>query len=309
MNNWITDNWFILATAVFVAVPASLLGVLLMMRKMVMVGDAISHAVLPGIVVAYLITDSRDSFPMLTGAAIMGVLTTIFIDFLNSKIRIQQDAAIGTAFTFLFAIGVLLIAFFAGNNTDLDQDCVLYGDLEMTFLDQRIIGGYLIGTGAMLQLIPVNLIVLLVLLIAYRPLVIWAFNPDFGKLLGLKINAWQLLVMTLVSLHAVFSFESVGAIMVVGMLILPAATAYLISDKIRRVFMYAAGIGIIACFTGFLAAMQLNVSMAPTIVAVCGIIFLVTWALTILMRQRATNVNRIHDNSRNATIDNSLTDI
>ena len=304
MNNGIIDNWFILVTAILVAVPAALLGVLLMMRKMVMVGDAISHAVLPGIVVAYLLTDSRDSFPMLTGAAIMGVLTTIFIDFLNSRIRIQQDAAIGTAFTFLFAVGVLLIAFFAGNNTDLDQDCVLYGDLEMTFLDQRIIDGYLIGTGAMLQLIPVNLIVVLVLLIAYRPLVIWAFNPDFGKLLGLKINGWQLLVMTLVSLHAVFSFESVGAIMVVGMLILPAATAYLISDKIRRVFSYAVCIGILACLIGFLTAMQLNVSIAPTIVAVCGVFFLVTWMLKMLTRRRAVRSDRTYD-LKHAITDNS----
>jgi len=308
MSNWLIDTWFVLVTAILVAIPASLLGVFLMMRRMVMVGDAISHAVLPGIVVAYLITDSRDSFPMLTGAAIMGVLTTIFIDFLNSRIRIQQDAAIGTAFTFLFAVGVLLIAFFAGNNTDLDQDCVLYGDLEMTFLDQRIVGGYLIGTGAMLQLIPINVLVVLVLLIAYRPLTVWAFNPDFGKLLGLKIRGWQLLVMTLVSLHAVFSFESVGAIMVVGMLILPAATAYLISDKIRRVFIYSVCIGILGCIVGFLAAMALNVSIAPTIVAICGVFFVITWLFKLFTRAYPSKINRTSDFG-NATIDNSLTDI
>ena len=278
------DNWFILLTAILVAVPASLLGVFLMMRKLVMVGDAISHAVLPGIVVAYLVTDSRDSFPMLTGAAIMGVLTTLFIDFLNQRIRIQQDAAIGTAFTFLFAIGVLLIAFFAGNNTDLDQECVLYGDLEMTFLDQRIWNGYLIGTGAMLQMIPLNVIVLLVLLIAFKPLQIWAFNPDFGKIIGLKMNAWQLVVMTLVSLHAVFSFESVGAIMVVGMLILPAASAYLLSGKLKVVLILSACIGILGCVVGFIVAMQVNVSIAPTIILVCGLVFLLIWSFQLLTR-------------------------
>src|SRR3989338_2785137 len=96
-------------------------------------GGAFLHAVFAGIVVGHLITYSRDSFPMLLGAAVMGVLTTVFIDFLNRKIRIQQDAAIGTAFTFLFAVGVLLIAFFAGTNTDLDQECVLYGDSETSF--------------------------------------------------------------------------------------------------------------------------------------------------------------------------------
>lgn len=279
MISWFTDNWFILVTAMLVAVPASLLGVFLLMKRMVMVGDAISHAVLPGIVVAYLLTDSRDSFPMLTGAAIMGVLTTIFIEFLNRRFRIQQDAAIGTAFTFLFAVGVLLIAFFAGNNTDLDQDCVLYGDLEMTFLDQRMIGDYFIGTGAMIRLIPINLIVLLVVVLAFRPLMIWSFNPDFGQLLGLKIPIWQLVMMALVSLHAVFSFESVGAIMVVGMLVLPAATAYLFSDKIRHVLILSACIGILGCVVGFMVAMKLNVSIAPTIVAVCGLFFSAGWLI------------------------------
>jgi manganese/zinc/iron transport system permease protein len=278
------DNWFILLTAVLVAVPASLLGVFLMMRRMVMIGDAISHAVLPGIVVAYIFTGSRDSFPMLVGAAIMGVLTTVFIDFLNRKIRIQQDAAIGTAFTFLFAVGVLLIAFFAGNNTDLDQDCVLYGDLETTFLDQRIWNGYLWGTGAMLQMVPLNVIVIIVVLIAFRPLSIWSFNPEFGKILGLKIGRLELIMMSLVSLHAVFSFESVGAIMVVGMLILPAATAYLISDKLRIVLLLSVSIGILGCVVGFVLAFRLNVSIAPTIVSFCGVFFATTWLVQLVGR-------------------------
>lgn len=278
------DNWFILLTAILVAVPASLLGVFLMMRRMVMVGDAISHAVLPGIVVAYIVTESRDSFPMLVGAAVMGVVTTLFIDFLNRRIRIQQDAAIGTAFTFLFAVGVLLIAFFAGHNTDLDQDCVLYGDLETTFLDQRIWGNYLVGTGAMLQMIPLNVIVLLTVLLAFRPLAIWSFNPDFGRILGIKIGRLQLIIMALVSLHAVFSFESVGAIMVVGMLILPAATAYLLSNRLRRVLFLSVCIGILGCVIGFSLAMQLNVSIAPTIVAVCGVFFTIVWLVQLVKR-------------------------
>ncbi|ASS47884.1 MAG: hypothetical protein A3D31_01695 [Candidatus Fluviicola riflensis] len=279
-------NGLIILTAILVALPASLLGVFLMMRKMVMVGDAISHAVLPGIVVAYLITDSRDSFPMLLGAAVMGVLTTVFIDFLNRKIRIQQDAAIGTAFTFLFAVGVLLIAFFAGTNTDLDQECVLYGDLETSFLDQRIWNGYLVGTGAIFQLLPLNFLVLIVIVVAFRPLTVWAFNSDFGKLLGMKTGRWQLLMMSLVSIHAVFSFESVGAIMVVGMLVLPASAAYLISNKLPVVLILSALIGILGCVAGFFVALWLNVSIAPTIVSICGLFFTMIWFLQWLRGER-----------------------
>jgi manganese/zinc/iron transport system permease protein len=279
-------NGLIILTALLVALPASLLGVFLLMRKMVMVGDAISHAVLPGIVVAYLLTDSRDSLPMLLGAAVMGVLTTVFIDFLNRRIRIQQDAAIGTAFTFLFAVGVLLIAFFAGTNTDLDQECVLYGDLETSFLDQRIWNGYLVGTGAIFQLLPLNILVLTVIIIAFRPLTIWAFNSDFGKLLVMKTGRWQLLMMSLVSIHAVLSFESVGAIMVVGMLVLPAATAYLISNKLIVVLCISGAIGILGCVVGFFVALWLNVSIAPTIVSICGVFFTIIWSLQWLRGER-----------------------
>jgi manganese/zinc/iron transport system permease protein len=231
---------------------------------------------------------------MLVGAAVMGVLTTVFIDFLNRRVRIQQDAAIGTAFTFLFAVGVLLIAFFAGNNTDLDQDCVLYGDLETTFLDQRIWNGYLWGTGAMLQMIPLNVIVIAVIVIAFRPLTVWSFNPDFGRILGLKVGGLQLIMMALVSLHAVFSFESVGAIMVVGMLILPAATAYLISNKLRGVLLLSTGIGILGCVVGFLVAFRLNVSIAPTIVSICGLFFTITWLVQLVRNAVRTEIPVSH---------------
>lgn len=277
MDNFFPDNFFLLLTAISVALPASLLGVYLVLKKMVMIGDAISHAVLPGIVIAYILTDSRDSIPMLTGAALMGILTTQFIDFLSSRFRIQQDAAIGTGFTFLFAVGVLLIAFFAGNNTDIDQECVLYGDLEMTFLDQKIFGGYIFGTGALFQMLPVNLLVILVIVLAYRPLAIWAFNPDYGKIRGLRMSRWQFVIMLLVALHAVFSFESVGAIMVVGMLVLPAATALLLSDKLKNVLFISGALGIIACIPGFFISVRANVSIAPTVVAFSGLLFVLVW--------------------------------
>jgi manganese/zinc/iron transport system permease protein len=273
-----TENLLILLTAMLVAIPASVLGVYLMARKMVMVGDAISHAVLPGIVVAFLLTDSRDSLPMLIGAAIMGVLTTVFIDFLSSRLRIQQDAAIGTAFTFLFAVGVLLIAFYAGNNTDLDLDCVLYGELELSFLDQVISGKYLLGTTSILRLAPLTVIVLVFVAAAFRPLAIWAFNPEYGMLRGMRISGWQLAIMTLVSLHAVLSFESVGAIMVVGMLVLPAATARLISDKLKTIISISVAVGITGCLLGFIAGFYFNVSIAPAIVSTTGIFFTMIWA-------------------------------
>lgn len=260
-------------TAISVALPASLLGVLLVMKRMIMVGDAISHAVLPGIVIAFLIVDSRGSIPMLIGAAIMGVLTTLLIDFLKRKLRVQEDAAIGTAFTFLFALGVLLIAFYAGKNTDLDQECVLYGDLETSILDQLIWNGRLFGTRAIAQLLPLSLIVVFVLILGNKGWKVWAFNSEFGALKGMKTNLWQLGLMTLVSIHAVLSFESVGVIMVVGLLVLPPACALQLTTKYSKVFIYSACIGMLSCVLGVLIGGFINISIAPTIVSINGLIF------------------------------------
>lgn len=273
-------------TAVSVALPASLLGVLLVMKRMIMVGDAISHAVLPGIVIAFLMVESRESIPMLFGAAITGVLTTLLIDFLKRKLRVQEDAAIGTAFTFLFALGVLLIAFYAGKNADLDQECVLYGDLETSILDQIIWNGRIYGTRAIAQLFPLIVIVLVVLIIGNKGWKIWAFNSDFGGLKGMKTSVWQLVLMMLVSVHAVLSFESVGVIMVVGLLVLPPACALQLTHKYANVFIYSAGIGILACVIGVLVGEWINISIAPTIVSINGLIF----TMIVLAKQLKTKL-------------------
>lgn len=273
------DSWLLFFTAVMVAVPASLLGVYLVLKKNVMIGDAISHAVLPGIVIAFMITGSRASLPMLLGASAMGVITTVLIQVFSQRLRIQSDAAVGTVFTFLFALGVLLIAFYSGNNTDLDQDCVLYGDLEFTVLNPLTFNGYMVGTEAMTRLIPLNVLVILAILIAYRPLALWAFNHEFGTIRGFKMQTIELLFMTLVSIQAVFSFESVGAIMVVGMLVIPAATTYLLVQRLNHLLLGSVIVSVLSCGIGVLAASYWNVSTAPSIVVAAGGLFLISWGL------------------------------
>lgn len=270
------NDLLMILTACSVAIPASLLGVLLVSKSLVMVGDAISHAVLPGIVVAYLLSGTKDSVPMLFGAAVTGFLTTFLIDFLRKKWRIQEDAAIGFTFTFLFAIGVLMIALFAGKNSDLDQECVLYGDLETSILDQVIVGEYLYGTRAILQLLPLTAILLLVIIIGFKGWKVWAFNPQFGSFVGIPIQAFQLVLMLLLSIHAVLSFESVGVILVVGLLVLPAATALQFSKTLAKTFWYSACIGIVSCVLGVFLGKWINISISPLIVCVNGLIFLVS---------------------------------
>lgn len=283
------NDLLMILTACSVAIPASLLGVLLVSKSLVMVGDAISHAVLPGIVMAYLLSGTKDSVPMLFGAAVTGFLTTFLIDFLRKKWRIQEDAAIGFTFTFLFAIGVLMIALFAGKNSDLDQECVLYGDLETSILDQVIVGEYLYGTRAILQLLPLTSILLLVIIIGFKGWKVWAFNPQFGSFVGIPIQAFQLVLMLLLSIHAVLSFESVGVILVVGLLVLPAATALQFSKTLAKTFWYSACIGIVSCILGVFLGKWINISISPLIVCVNGLIFLISVLVSPYKKSTVTN--------------------
>lgn len=260
------DEFLLIITAILVAIPAALLGVILLLNKSVMIGDAISHAVLPGIVIAYLIVGTMDNTYVLMGASIAGFITTLLIDFFQAKFAIQKDAAIGTATTFLFSLGVLLLALFFGQNTELDQECVLFGAIETTVIEQVLVGETIIGTRAIFQLLPLTIIVVLFVFFGFNRLKSWLFNASYTTLLGISIMKWRLSVLLLLSLHAVLSFESVGAVMLIGLLVLPGATALLLAKNLKEAFVYAVIIAIIACVIGVLVGFQINVSIAPVII-------------------------------------------
>jgi len=260
------DEFLLIITAILVAIPAALLGVILLLNKSVMIGDAISHAVLPGIVIAYLIVGTMDNTYVLMGASIAGFITTLLIDFFQAKFAIQKDAAIGTATTFLFSLGVLLLALFFGQNTELDQECVLFGAIETTVIEQVLVGETIFGTRAIFQLLPLTIIVVLFVFFGFSRLKSWLFNASYTTLLGISITKWRLSVLLLLSLHAVLSFESVGAVMLIGLLVLPGATALLLAKNLKEAFVYAVIIAIIACVIGVLVGFQINVSIAPVII-------------------------------------------
>ena len=137
------DAFWIVLTGALVAGSAALLGSFLVLRKMAMLGDAISHAVLPGVVVAFLISGSRGSLFMFFGAVAMGLLTAFLVQILSRK-GVRTDAAMGVSFTSLFALGVLLVSLYGGN-VDLDLDCVLYGEIAYTPFDSLVLGGMDLG--------------------------------------------------------------------------------------------------------------------------------------------------------------------
>lgn len=272
-----TDAFWIMLTGSLVAVTSGLLGCYLILRKMTMVGDAISHAVLPGIAIAFLISGSRNSVPMLIGAAAFGMLCTVLIELFNKKAKLQEDASIGISFTWLFALGVILITYFA-DKVDLDQDCVLYGDI--TFINFETWAG--VPTAVWL-LGSLFVFILGFILIGYKGLYLTTFDPDYAITLGVSVTLWHYLLMGAVSMTTVLSFESVGAILVVAFLIVPGATAYLITHKLKVMLLLAAAIGIIASVGGYYLALLLNASVSGAMVTVLGGLFLIAFCGILLV--------------------------
>ncbi len=281
------DFWIIIEGSL-VAVSCGLLGVYLILRKMAMVGDAISHAVLPGIVIAYLVAQSRSSFFTLLGAALFGLLTTFMIEIFYKKARIQSDASIGITFTWLFAIGVILVSAFSGN-VDLDQECVLYGDIAYVPFDILYLFSTDVGP-APVWLQGFNLLAILVLLrIGHRGFLITSFDPAFSSGLGIKTDTWHYVLMGAVSFTVVLSFNAVGAILVVAFLVVPPATAYLISKQVETMMAYTVLFGILSAVGGFYLATWWNSSISGAMAVVAGMLFVIVFAAKrVFVKQRIT---------------------
>ena len=263
------EIFVVLLAGSLVAVSNALLGCWLVLRKNVLVGDAIAHAVLPGIVLAYWFTQNRASGYMLIGAAVFGVLITWLIETLQRKATMQQDAAIGLSFTFLFALGVILVAWI-GNKVDLDQDCVLYGDLAYMQLDARPIWrllGLFVGVCGFLW-------------VAHRGLWATTFDATYSASIGISTAFWHYSLMSAVSFSTVFSFEAVGAVLVVAFLVVPPASAYLITEKLPQMLAFSVIFALVAVILGYIIAVQLDASFAGTMATVVGGEFLLVFLYT-----------------------------
>jgi manganese/zinc/iron transport system permease protein len=284
------DFWIIL-TGAFVAVNCGLLGVYLVLRKMTLVGDAISHAVLPGIVLAYLVAQSRSGPVVLLGAAIFGLFTTFLIEVFHKKLRLQSDASIGITFTWLFAIGVIMVSALSGN-VDLDQDCVLYGEIAYVPFDLVYIGEATYGPVAMWMQGGNLLAVVLLLILGYRGLFITSFDPGFSTGLGINTSSWHYVLMGMVSLTVVLSFNAVGAILVVAFLVVPAAGAYLISSRLPVMIAFTVVFGVLSSVGGFYLAEWLNASISGSMATMAGLIFLTVFLFSLLKRYFRKGISR-----------------
>lgn len=265
---------YIIIAGSLVAISCGLVGCYLILRKMAMVADAISHAVLPGIVIAFFVSGSRDSVPMLVGAGTLGIITTFLIEFFHKKGNLQTDASIGVTFTWLFALGVILISAFAGK-VDLDQDCVLYGEIAYVPIDLWITeSGINMGPRVLYILGFVTLLLLAFTFFGWKELFLTTFDPSYAAIIGINTTLWHYLLMGAVSLTTVASFEAVGAILVVALLIAPPATAYLMTENLKKMLVYTCIIGVVVSVLGYYLATLIDGSIAGAMSAVAGVIFL-----------------------------------
>lgn len=272
------NAFWIILIGFFVAGSCSILGCFLILRKMALVGDAISHSVLPGIVLVFLFTGSRDSVWMMFGAAVFGLLCVYLIQKFQQG-GVQTDAAIGVSFTALFSIGVLLISMFT-RQVDLDLDCVLYGEIAFAPWDTWSAGGVNMGPMAVWVTGFAFLLNILIVTVFYKQFKICSFDPAMALALGIPVLFFHYLLMGLVSVTTIASFESVGAILVVGMLIVPAATAYLLTDRMSMMIVISVVSGGISSIGGYYMAMVLDASIAGCMITAAGIQFLLVFFLS-----------------------------
>lgn len=257
----------------FVSSACALVGCFLMLRRMALVGDAISHSVLPGVVIAFLISKSRDSVWIFLGALFAGILTTVLIEVIHARTRVKEDAAIGITFTTLFSIGVILVSLYGGR-VDLDLDCVLYGKLDIAFaatdsdtwLPPRIF-----------FMLMVTLAVGALLLAFFKELVVCAFDDGLAASLGFSPGLFHLGTMCALSLTVVAGFEAVGAVLVVAMLILPGATALLLVDRIPPMLGLSLVHALLSTLGGSVLAFHLNWPSAAAMVVVGSGLFALAW--------------------------------
>jgi manganese/zinc/iron transport system permease protein len=274
------DTWILIVGALC-AMSCALPGAFLVLRKMSLMGDAISHAVLPGLAVAFLVTGTRDSLVMLAGAGLVGVLTAALVHWIHAAGKVDQGAAMGVVFSVLFALGLILIRQSA-DRVDLDPDCVLYGAIELSPLDQTRVLGWEVPRAA-LTLGGTFVLNGLFVLLLYKELKITAFDPALATALGINARLMHYLLMIIVAITAVAAFESVGSILVIAMLIVPPAAAYLLTDRLGLMLLLSlflaalsAGLGHLAAITapGWFGFAGVSTSAAGMMAAAAGVLFL-----------------------------------
>lgn len=242
---------------VLVAVTCASLGVYVVLRRMAFIGDALSHTILPGLVVAYL-----NRWNLTVGAAIAAVATALGIGWLSSRREIREDTAIGILFTGMFALGILLISTVRS-----------YRDFT------QMLFGYILGvTGDQLVLIAViALIVIASLVLFHKELELTSVDPTYAGVIGLSASLMRYTLLGLMALAVVAAIQVVGVVLTSALLVVPGAAASLLTNRLSRMMALSVGVAIISTFVGLFASFRFDVSSGASIVLTSIVLFLMAW--------------------------------
>ncbi|KST79903.1 metal ABC transporter permease [Lactococcus lactis subsp. lactis] len=249
-----------LVTAVVIGVVSGAVGCFIILRGMSLMGDAISHAVLPGVAISYIL-----GINFFVGAIIFGLLSSIIITFIKNNSIIKGDTAIGITFSSFLALGVILIGV-ANSSTDLFH--ILFGNiLAVQDIDKWLTIG-------------VSIAVLVVIVLFFKELLITSFDPLMAKAIGMKVNFYHYLLMVLLTLVSVTAMQSVGTILIVAMLITPAATAYLYTNSLRKMIILSSSLGAVSSVLGLFIGYSFNIAVGSSIVITSAIIFAISFLVS-----------------------------
>lgn len=269
LEQFLTLDLAPMLTAAGSAIACALLGTFLLLRRQALMGDAIAHAILPGLAAGFLLTGSRGTLPMFLGALSAGVVTAVMVETLRRQRRVEPGAAMGVVFSVMFALGVVLMSLPSTRQVDLDADCVLSGVLETiswlgdpkaghvapttlaSLLDPRVLAGM---PRELMTAWGVCGLVVVVVIVFFKELRLSSFDPALAAALGFRPAIVNLVLMVLVALASVASFEAVGSILVVAMLIAPPASARLLSDRLAGQLAWSGCIAGACSIVGYLLA-------------------------------------------------------
>jgi manganese/zinc/iron transport system permease protein len=282
--------------AAVVAMACAIPGVFLVLRKMALISDAISHSILPGIVVGFFITQDLNSPLLIFLAAFTGVITVVLVEYLQKTGLVKEDTAIGLVFPVLFSIGVILISKNA-SDVHLDVDAVLLGELAFAPFDRVEIGGTDLGPKSLWVMGTILMVTIALLLLFFKELKVSTFDPGLSSALGISPILIHYGLMSVSSITVVGAFDAVGAILVVALMIAPAAAAYLLTTDLKKMIVLSLLFGVISAIGGYWVANWLDASIAGSIATTLGVIFLMVYLfapskglISVLYRQRRQRI-------------------
>ena len=273
-----TPQLEIQAIAAVVAAACALPGVFLVLRRMALISDAVSHALLPGIVLAFFVVEDLTSPLLVVGAASTGLVTVVLVELLKRTELVREDAAIGLVFPVLFSIGVILITRFA-DDVHLDVDAVLLGELAFAPFDRLVLAGYDLGPSALWLMGSILALNAAFIALLYKELKLATFDAALATALGLSPALVHYALMALVSVTAVGAFDAVGSVLVVALMIAPPAAAYLLTDRLPVMLALSTLIGVVSAVAGYWLAHWLDVSIAGSMAVAAGVAFALAFLL------------------------------